>query len=478
MIHPIVGINNNDEFQYIRHVQKCKLYYDPILLAFLFCFISSIICFDLKGNIINKLSNDSLKAAKFFNTAEEHYKSAAYDSALAYYHKCINMYKALNNWEKHVECINHSSWVFIMKADIANAKKYLARSLKTTREKTGNIHFNIAQAYNNYGVLYHQLGEYNMALAYHDSALNLKLQMLDSNDLSVGASYNNIGGIYHMKSDNEKALSFFKKDLTICKKVLGTDHIDLAVCYNNIGVVLQQTGDFERALEYHNKSLRLKLKGIGELHPEIATSYGNLATVYIKQKMFKEALYYYRKALDIRLNFYGTEHLIIATTYSSVGAVLAEMQEIEKAINILNISTEILIRNYGNEHPALATNYLSIGLLCCVNKDFKTALEFGFKALNLEIRKLGKKHPNLGEAYTFIGDFYREQREYGKALAHYQEALLVLVLDFYDNDIYINPQLSRPQYLTKNVQSKMLLLEALKSKAEVLLLRWKEANDD
>ena len=74
----------------------------------------------------------------------------------------------------------------------------------------------------------------------------------------IGACYNNIGIVYYHLGEYDKTLDFYKKSLAIDQQ-LGDEH-GIATSYNNIGSVYTDFGDFKSALENLLKGLNLRLK--------------------------------------------------------------------------------------------------------------------------------------------------------------------------------------------------------------------------
>jgi tetratricopeptide (TPR) repeat protein len=84
--------------------------------------------------------------------------------------------------------------------------------------------------------------------------LEIRENVLGKNHPDTANSYNNIGLVYCYLSDYDKALEHYLKSLEIQENVLGKNHPNIAHTYNNIGLLYFDKEDYERALEYLTKS--------------------------------------------------------------------------------------------------------------------------------------------------------------------------------------------------------------------------------
>ncbi len=109
-------------------------------------------------------------------------------------------------------------------------------------------------------------GHFLCDYAYYEEALEVYLRFVRLSEETNGqnettaASYNNIGIVYDNLGDYDKALEFKNKALEMFKAVLGENHSDTAMSYNNIGVVYVELGDYNKALKYLNKAWKSEKK--------------------------------------------------------------------------------------------------------------------------------------------------------------------------------------------------------------------------
>jgi tetratricopeptide (TPR) repeat protein len=87
------------------------------------------------------------------------------------------------------------------------------------------------------------------------------------NDIQKAANYNNIGLVYRRMVEYQKALSFYERALAIRETTLLANHPDLAQSYNNIGIVYMKMGEYPRALSYYTRALKIFKLALGDRHP-------------------------------------------------------------------------------------------------------------------------------------------------------------------------------------------------------------------
>ena len=100
----------------------------------------------------------------------------------------------------------------------------------------------------------------------HSKGAGLHLFTNSKNLADVANTYNNIGIVYRNKGDLENALLQHQRALEIRTRVYGQEHLDVAASYNNIVEVYRQQGRYEEALDYYHRSLDIKVRVLGPEH--------------------------------------------------------------------------------------------------------------------------------------------------------------------------------------------------------------------
>ena len=291
------------------------------------------------------------------------YKYAYYEESIEVILRFIQLREATNGQnETTADAYNNIGVVFDNLGDYDKALEYYFKALEIRKEVLGEKHTDTASSYSNIGIVYDDLGEYNEALKFHNKALEIRKEGLGENHPDTAMSYNNIGIVYYNLEDYDKALEFHNKALEIFKEVLGEKHRDTARSYNNIGFVYDELGDYDKALEYFIKALEIFKEVLGENHPDTASSYNNIGVVYDELGDNDKALEYYFKALEIQKDVLGENHPDTAMSYCNIGVVYGNLGEYDKALEYFNKALEIYKAILGESHPYTQTILRNIAI--------------------------------------------------------------------------------------------------------------------
>jgi len=228
-------------------------------------------------------------------------------------------------------------------------------ALDSTIARYGDDHPNVAECYNNIGMVYRVQGEYDEALVQYQKSLEIQIRVLGCEDENVAASYNNIGIVFTVQGDHKKALLQYQKSLDIKIRVFGCDSAEVSSSCNNIGAVYMQQGDLENALIQHQKSLEISIRVFGRKHPYVAESYHNIGIVYRIQGRYEEALDQFQKSLEIHIRVYGQDHPSVANTKYGMGRVYEERNQMDMARELFLECQRINSKVHGPCHSQTVT---------------------------------------------------------------------------------------------------------------------------
>ncbi len=388
------------------------------LCVYIFLFVTIFIVEPLSANARHLMGADSI-GNDAYTKAGDYKKKALFDSAIFYFQKAATTYRKEKQWEQWIGCYNDLGECFV---------------------KTGN---------------------YDIALAYIDTARAAIIEKLSEDHLEMANTCNNAGEAYRGKGELEKALTQQKKALEIRRKKLGDNHPLVATSYNNLGITYRENGDFDRALEYYQKALSIRVATLGASHTDVAASYQNMGIVYSEKSDYEQALAYYQKAMEIDKKIYGENAPALSGGYYNMGIAFKEQKDYDKAIAHFEKSLSIDIHIFGEQHPYIAQSYLNMGSVLGAQGKYEAALDYLEKATDICVKNLNANNPLLALVYMETGRLYSLQKNYEKALFYYQQALITIVPNFDEPEIYANPGF-------ENVNTKRLLLVILGLKAESL----------
>ncbi|MEZ4885000.1 MAG: CHAT domain-containing tetratricopeptide repeat protein [Chitinophagales bacterium] len=301
-------------------------------------------------------------------------------------------------------------------------------------------------------------GNYDIALACFEQALDLRIRGLGKTHLDVADSYNNIGNTYYYKGLYNKALRYHLESKNIKTNLLGEDNIALAVTYNGIGICYDAQGFYNKALAYYNKSLDLRIRYLGSEHSSVAQSLNNLGLCYHSKGTYDTALVYLQKALKIRQQHFGEDHWSVAQTLLNMGACYFSKDKHDEALHFYNKSLKIKQAIYGDHHPNIASVLDNIGFCYRQKGMFDVALNHHNMVLTIRQKTLASDHPSLAITYNNIANCLQEKGFFVEALSYCQNALQIVIPQFSPENILENPSIH--QYMDAHI-----LLEILQSKA-------------
>ncbi len=256
-------------------------------------------------------------------------------------------------------------------------------------------------------------GNYNEALEYYETALNIDEKM---NDLSGKASdLNNIGSIYLTWGKYDSALEQYNEALNIAQQ-LG-DLNGKATNLNNIGRIHEIKGEINLALERYNEAIRIS-ENIGDLGQK-AVLLNNIGMIYGAHNNYESALKKYEEALQIADqlgDLYGKIILL-----NNIGRVHDENKNYDTALE--RYQESLLIAEQLGDRAKKAGCLNNVGSIYKALGKYDLAIENYKKALNIE-EKLGD--PMMKAIYlNNIAMINEIQNDFDSALKNYESALFI-----------------------------------------------------
>ena len=350
-------------------------------------------------------------------------KYARYEEALAIGRELLNV--RLEKFGEHdlklAKCYIDLSEVCYMQEDYPCAMKYLDEALGIKCPILGCSHPEIAEIYNNYGVIQNNLGNHSEALTLHEKALDIRVSLLGKSHLDVAESYNNLALVYMGLSEPFKALQYMQRveDIAVLK---GEKFRRMTTYYNNIASLYRETGEYEKALDYHDKSLQIGLSIYGERHPKIAINYNNIGMVHMSLGNYESALELFEKSLKISLSIFGEDHTDVALAYNNISQVYNEKGDSDKALELCEKSLGIYLSIHGENHSDVARAYGNIGGIYINMGENDEALWYLNKSLGIYTNVFGEDNLNVCEVYEAMANAVDDP---AVALTYFEKSLSI-----------------------------------------------------
>jgi len=158
---------------------------------------------------------------------------------------------------------------------------------------------NDAEAHNNLGISFYEMGQFDAAEDSYNNAITLKPNFY--------IAYNNLGNALKKQNCFGKAIKKYTQAIKIYPKY--------AEAHNNLGVMLEITENLKKAEKYYKNAI--------DFNPKFAEAYNNLGNIFKKQKKYNDSKQSYLTALNLKPNF--------AEAYNNLGNVLKQLGQKEDA---------------------------------------------------------------------------------------------------------------------------------------------------
>ena len=408
-----------------------KLFTTVAALALILLYVS---CTDVPGNTDTAVhdstepetaASDTTLAGGYFAQGEQFLEAAQYDSALVYFEKSSELYKAEENWEGFIRCYNkigESSW---RRGSYDQAMDYLNRALELGQDLWGEEHPELARSYHTIGIIHYLKGHFERALSFYEKALAIRLTAFSAQHPDVAESYYRIGLIHSRNNQYDEALSYYEKVLTIRLAIFGDNHPKVAHIYDNLGILYRHMGDLEQASFFYDKAFSIRLAVLGENHLDVAKSYNNIGVILYLKGDYNRVLPLFTKALSIQLAVLGDHHPAAAGSYNNIGVVYWNKGDYDRALDFFNKAQSIYLKSLGEQNPSVAVSYENIGGAHQSAGNYDQALSAYNKELAIRLALHGHNHTSIADTYHEMGNVYRLLGNLEEALHFLQKSLAI-----------------------------------------------------
>jgi CHAT domain-containing protein len=309
--------------------------------------------------------------------------------------------------------------------------------------------------------IYNRRGEYDKALDYLQSNIQISIRLNGEDFPDLMNSYLNLAYYYIMAGLPDTARFCLRK----AENLINNDSISgstlipsLYECHGNLSYL---DGDYPEARKAYHQALETAVKVYGPTHPILYRYYNNCANTYYVLGNYENAIQFYHKAAKSIENLHPSQlvssYYYLATTY----AVAGQTKEASYYYNKLIAGRT---KFWGPDHPLLAYDYISYGDFLTSQGKLEEAKKYLESALDIRIKNLGEKHFLTSEAYMYLGRYYLEAKDNEQALKYFQKALIAVAAQFEDMDYNSNPEISEDinfLSLLRILKDKALALEQM-----------------
>ncbi|TAL60152.1 MAG: tetratricopeptide repeat protein [Bacteroidetes bacterium] len=277
--------------------------------------------------------------------------------------------------------------------------------------KKDNIDTNKVIHLNKLSWEYKNIGNYDTALYYGNTALQLSQQLNFKTE--IAAAYNNIRSVHYNRGNYPQAIECALKALKIYEEI--KDKRGIATILNNIAGVYWNQGDAEKALDYNFKALQMR-EELGDKNA-IAASLINIGSVYLSQGGYSKALDYYFKGLKIAEEIDNKQWKINALT--GIGNIYDQQKDYSKALDYFLRALEMA--ELLGDKDGIAMQLGNIGSIYTEQKKYKEAEKYLMEALKMD-KEIGARDGERDDENS-LSNLYEKTGRYQLALEHYKKAM-------------------------------------------------------
>ncbi|MBS2097292.1 tetratricopeptide repeat protein [Carboxylicivirga linearis] len=302
--------------------------------------------------------------------------------------------------KEQVDIYNQLSKTYLYN-DPQMAIKYARQALQLAlqlKDKRGE-----AEAYNNLGMGYYFVNDYEQLLASYRKSLSSYRDIGDDRSITM------LSSTYFRLKQSEKALKSYKRSLNLYIK--DKDWIKIAETYKKMADVYKNIADYRMALSYYKQALDLVEDGEGEdAQGDRVILLGEIAEIFFYQEQYDTALVYYHRMESI-LNELG-DHRSKSILLSNIANAYFYKGDLDESFKSYQNVLKYQIEN--NEHWEAAMSLLNIGMIYSRRGDYNNAIKSHKKSLAVA-QSIEKANDLIRDNYLALSQIYEELKDFKKA---------------------------------------------------------------
>jgi CHAT domain-containing protein/tetratricopeptide (TPR) repeat protein len=256
-------------------------------------------------------------------------------------------------------------------------------------------------------------------------------------NLSLAESYYFFAQVLDDLNQLARAEEYYRKTISIYEKVLEAEHILVGRAYSSLSTTLRDQFDYKNAVDYAEKSIQIfKQDTLSNLN-RLATGVLFLANIHSFMENYEASVPVYRELMKLIGKYDHLNHLLWFV-YAGYGNALSHTGNFEEAELYIHEAEKILNAYYPDDLYSKAFNLLLYGDLYIKSRNLDKAAKYLFQASDLfgNNFKNDEYHAMCMES---VGIYYHQLNMPDSALYYFQQALIIYLDDFEDENIFSNP---------------------------------------
>ena len=308
--------------------------------------------------------------------------------------------------------------------DYEKAKIYYQKTEPGMKQIYGDKpHPEMAAFYDEYALLYDNMGKYSEALSLLQKALEIKQKTLKKEHPDIVQSYGSIGLIYYELTEYDKALDYLNEALEIADKIWSGPFSFKSDIYNNLGLVYRSKGDYQKAEELYGRALRIREEIYTPDHPMVLATKNNIAQVYASEERYSEAISLFETVIRKYRGNSTEDSVFLATIYDNLSTAYREMERYNDAIDICTKGLNIRKNIYGKKSLDYAISLNNLALIYYEMGALNDAADIFSEAVTIKKETLPEIHGQISIGYFNLGLVYDKLHRDNEALENYRASM-------------------------------------------------------
>ncbi|MEM9459677.1 MAG: tetratricopeptide repeat protein [Myxococcota bacterium] len=238
-------------------------------------------------------------------------------------------------------------------------------------------------------------GEHAQAEEQQREVLRTVIRTSGERSLAVASAKHQLAFVLAVGGRRDQALPLIEQVVAITSDVLGPEHPRTTGARAQLANALRLAGQWRRAQQMFGDVLALQRRTLRPQHPALAFTLVNLASVELMVGQLDQALERGQEAIAINEVNLGPEHPDLATALITTGSVMLEAGDYEGAKLAFERAVTIRTRSFGPDHVSVALARSELAVAQWRRGRYEEAESLFEVAVAGAERSLGPEHPDV-----------------------------------------------------------------------------------
>ncbi|MCC5940019.1 MAG: tetratricopeptide repeat protein [Balneolaceae bacterium] len=255
---------------------------------------------------------------------------------------------------------------------------------------------------------YESLGDTVTANVLLERGIGQASQLDDQPEIQA-QMFDIVGRVYRELGEYDRAYPILQTALDLRNELNQHEEVELANTFYNLGTVMHHLGNYRESDNYFNRALEIYRQHPGLESREYAGSLFTNAMMLNVRRDFETAEQLHREALDMRLNLVGEDHPEVAASYYGLSSSISPLGRIDEAKELLIHALEIYQKTYGEFHPSTAETRVQLARVQLQSGEYTVAEANLRRALEIRLQVFGENHIETGMSRKALADFLADR---------------------------------------------------------------------